>query len=314
MEGTAMIKIHRDNRVIFWLLIGGLVLNILWSLRLELQAKTTRTKVEQYHLNLNKNIDELEGLERFQRKADYIDISSNERQASIGYDDYGKKWDINAYDSIIALGKFGGPHGKMKISTGPSGKNSYMDLSSDKITLGLNDGSNRPVEFTIDRDNQWISLQHHDSELKIGNPNLEGLDDMTGLAMGIRGLATLAMTKKKGTAISDNIGIQLRVSDPNKKDFHLHMKRDEGLIELRHHDSIFRVGKTPQGEGIAMGDKEGSLIIRKGKGVGLVSTKQIRLEATGEHSKLTIEADGDINIRSKNGVVRINGKKIKMNK
>ncbi|KPK93339.1 MAG: hypothetical protein AMJ94_03495 [Deltaproteobacteria bacterium SM23_61] len=34
-----MIKIHRDNRVIFWLLIGALVMNILWSLRLELQAQ-----------------------------------------------------------------------------------------------------------------------------------------------------------------------------------------------------------------------------------------------------------------------------------
>ena len=45
-----MIKIHRDNRVVFWLLIGGLVLNILWSLRLELQAKAI-TRVEKYHLN-----------------------------------------------------------------------------------------------------------------------------------------------------------------------------------------------------------------------------------------------------------------------
>ena len=47
-----MIKIHRDNRVIFWLLIGGLVLNILWSLRLELHAQTSNA-VGQWDYNVH---------------------------------------------------------------------------------------------------------------------------------------------------------------------------------------------------------------------------------------------------------------------
>ena len=188
-----MIKIHRDNRVIFWLLIGGLVLNILWSLRLELQAKT-KNNVDIYHYNLNQNSDTLFGLEDFMRRADEISIKTNDQTSEI-----------------------------------------YM---RSKGRLGINAGDNS-----------------------------------------------------------------------------IEMMSDKGLIDIRHHDSILKIGKAPEGEGISMGQKDwGSMVIHKGKGVGIVSAKKIILEARGEHAELTIVADGDINIRSKNGVVKINGKKIYMNK
>jgi len=240
-----MIKIHRDNRVIFWLLIGGLVLNILWSLRLELQAKTIKTIVEKYHLNLNKNVDTLVQLKKFRRWADNIEIATNDQKMSIDWNSLQGHLFIHAGFNSIEMGNFfkhgGGSNQHIRLRSGDEYKDAYMSLSSRRAILGLDEYGNKP--------------------------------------------------------------------------FHIEMKRNKELIEIRHHDSIFRVGKTPQGEGIAMGEKDsGSLIIRKDKGIGLTSTKKIILEARGEHGELSIVSDGDINIRSKNGVVRINGKKIHMNK
>jgi len=72
-----MIKIRRDNRVIFWLLTGVLVLNILWSLRLELQAQTT-TNVEKYDFS----IDFSDGSGPF-----YIKMGPNQQRLEIAYHD-----------------------------------------------------------------------------------------------------------------------------------------------------------------------------------------------------------------------------------
>jgi hypothetical protein len=74
-----MIQIHRDNRVIFWLLIGGLVMNILWSLRLELQAQTT-TNADNYDFS----IDLSDGRGPF-----YIKMGRNQQYFNVRYHDCG---------------------------------------------------------------------------------------------------------------------------------------------------------------------------------------------------------------------------------
>jgi hypothetical protein len=236
-----MIKIHRDHRVIFWLMIGGLVLNILWSFRLELQAKTTKTIVQQYHLNLNKKIDKLDGLKEFERGAEWIQITTNDGNSNISLSQKdGQLFMRGGLNTVLGMGKsLGGTPEKIYLISGDK-KRANLHLSSDRTTLKFNDS----------------------------------------------------------------------------KKFHITMARNQGIIELRHHGSIFRVGKAPQGEGIVMGEKgSGTLIIRKDKGIGITTgVAQILLDRPGKGGKLTIEADGDINIQSKNGVVRINGKKIHMNK
>jgi uncharacterized protein (DUF2345 family) len=60
-----------------------------------------------------------------------------------------------------------------------------------------------------------------------------------------------------------------------------------------------------------MGEKNfATLGINKNEGIGLRTKKKIILHADSE---LIIEAKGDIDIHSTNGVVKINGKKVYLN-
>jgi hypothetical protein len=238
-----MIKIHRDNRVIFWLLIGGFVLNILWSLRLELQAKT-KTNVDAYHYNLNQNSDTLIGMKEFLRRADEISITTNDQKMRIEMTPNLNRLDIGVGDETITIGRLdsasGGLGNGILLSTSDTGGSTYMLQTSKGIRLNLGDAS---------------------------------------------------------------------------KPFYLKMGRDKELIEIRHRGSFFQVGKAPVEDGmlqgIVMGEKNSAtLAITKDEGIGLITEKKIKLEAKSE---LSIVAEGDINIQSKNGVVRINGKKIHMN-
>ena len=234
-----MIKIHRDNRVVFWLLIGGLVLNILWSFRLELQAKATKSIVEEYHLNLNKKVDRLEGLKSFYRMSDRIYLATKDNDTFIAL-----------YDEDDVLYLRGGLHNLIKM-------------------YRTNDGHYGTYLKSGDKESARMRLSPHNIDLGFNVIN----------------------------------GSQIKMS------------RNKGLIEIRHDDSILKMGNTPHGEGISIGQKGfGSLVIRKGKGVGLTSTKQIILEARGERGKLSIVSDGDINITSWSGEVNIVAKKINMKK
>ena len=240
-----MIKIHRDNQVIFWLLIGGLVLNILWSLRLELQAKTAKTIVEEYHSNLNQKSDILLDMKEFWRRADEISIKTNDQKMMIEMTPNLKKIDIGVGDETITIGRL------------------------DSASSGLGNG---------------ILLS----------------------TTGTGGSTYMLQTSK---------GIRLNLGDASSP-FHFKMGRDKELIEIRHRNSFFQVGEAPVGnsfyQGVFMGEKNyATLGINKDEGIGLITKKRIQLEA---ESELSIVAEGDINIRSKNGVVKINGKKIYMSK
>jgi len=189
-----MIKIHRDNRVIFWLLIGVLVMNILWSLRLELQAQ---------------------------------DITNPE--------------------------------------TGPN-----------KIIYELNTEGKEPLKLIMNGKTGTFHIIYDKTLFNLGNLSSVSKDHKEGILMNLGNKQYIYMGKEEGIALKDqyNIYLLLGGSGDDSKPIYLKMKRDTGSIEIRNDKSILSVGSE----------------------------------------KISIEAEGDIDIRSKNGVVKINGKKIHMNK
>jgi hypothetical protein len=313
-----MIKIHRDNRVIFWLLIGGFVLNILWSLRLELQAKT-KTKVDVYHYNLDQNTDTLIGLEEFIRRADEISIKTNDQKMRIEMTPNLNKLDIGVGDETITIGKLdsasGGIGNGILLSTTGTPGSTYLLQTSKGIRLNLGDKSER-FYFNMSRDKELFEMRHRDSFFQVGKAPV-GNSFYQGVFMGEKNSATLGITKDEGIGLRslNEINLSLAKRSDDSERFYFNMSRDKELIEIRHRGSFFQVGEAPVGDrhyqGIVMGEKNSATLgINKEEGIGLITEKTIKLEAKSE---LLIVADGDINIRSKNGVVRINGKKIHMN-
>jgi len=187
-----MIKIHRDNRVIFWLLIGVLVLNILWSLRLELQAKATKTIVDSYHFNLNQKADTLFDLLEFFRRADEISIKTNNQKMEFFMNPKelgiyaGGSWikmlpekelvEIRNRDSFFQVGEApvgnriyqGVFMGEKNSATLGINKDSGIGLLSLKeINLTLSEGSstNENFHLNMSRDKELIEIRHRDSLL-----------------------------------------------------------------------------------------------------------------------------------------------------
>jgi hypothetical protein len=315
-----MIKIHRENRIIFWLLIGGLVLNILWSLRLELQAKTITTIVEKYHLNLNKNADTLIGLKKFLREADEISVKTNNQSLGINMESDNNRINISTYRNLIRIGDLnpapnGSTNGISLFAGSTVGESAEIQQTSKGIRLNLGDAS-KPFYLNMGRDKELIEIRHRDSFFQVGEAPV-GDRFYQGIFMGEKNSATLAITKDEGIGLRSlkEINLALGKQSNDSEPFHLNMSRDKELIEIRHRGSFFQVGKAPVEDGmlqgIVMGEKNSAtLAITKDEGIGLITEKKIKLEAKGE---LSIVAEGDINIQSKNGVVRINGKKIHMN-
>lgn len=118
------------------------------------------------------------------------------------------------------------------------------------------------------------------------------------------------------TANAEKYDFSVDLSDGSGP-FYIKMGRNQQYFQIRYHDAAFHLGHG-RGEGgkekVGIGIKEentGSLIILKDKGVRLLSKKVLEIIADGD---MNIQADGDINIQSKNGEIKINGKKIHMNK
>ncbi|MBU0986646.1 MAG: peptidoglycan-binding protein, partial [Proteobacteria bacterium] len=174
-----------------------------------------------------------------------------------------------------------------------------------------------PFHLKMGRDKELIEIRHRDSFFQVGEAPV-GNSFYQGVFMGEKNYATLGITKDEGIGLLSlkEINIALGKQSNDSEPFHLNMSRDKELIEIRHRGSFFQVGQAPVGDriyqGIVMGEKNyATLGINKDEGIGLITKKRIKLEA---ESELSIVAEGDINIRSKNGVVKINGKKIYMSK
>ena len=255
-----MIKIHRDNRVIFWLLIGGLVLNILWSLRLELQAKATKTIVEEYHSRLNKNKDVLYALDYFGRTADEIHIGSNDQKFSIQYDKNLNGLSIKSPYSEIKMF-----NGGIRLQIGSGGKQSYVWLG----------GRNR---FELKHDNSSFVIDNSGTiKMSIGASPFIEMYKSGNMFIGA-GLSGGQYLSQINLDKSGNISIAAGLSG------------DLFLSKIEMY-------------------KSGNIFIGAG-GSGTQYLSSIKMDVSG--NKLDIVAAGDINIKSKKGVVKINGKKIQM--
>jgi hypothetical protein len=320
MEDMPMSKIRRDNRVIFWLLIGGLVMNILWSLRLELQAKTTQTLVEKYHFNLNQGSDMLIGLKEYLRRADGISIKTNDGNMFIEMVPDLHQLTIGVGKETITIGKLDSASDQLGngilLSTTGTGGSTYMLQTSKGIHLNFGNRS-EPFYFDMSRDKESIEIRQRGSFFQVGKTPVEdGI--YQGVFMGEKNFATLGINKDEGIGLRSlkEINLSLAKMGDDREPFHLNMSHDKELIEIRQRGSFFQVGKAPVEDGIYqgvfMGEKNfATLGINKDEGIGLRTKERIILNAERE---LIIEADGDINIKSKNGVVKINGKKIHLNK
>jgi len=312
--GATMIKIPRDNRVVFWLLMGGLVLNILWSLKLELQAKT-ETTVDVYHYNLNQNADTLIGLEEFLRRAGEISIKTDDGKIFFEMVKDKDRLDIGAGENGISMGRLDRLGQGIYLFTRDTSGTTHVIQTPKGIHLNLGDDS-KQFHLNMSRNKELVEIRHRGSFFQVGEAPVEG-EIFQGVFMGEKNHATLGINKDEGIGLRSLKGINLALGSQGDdgEPFHLNMSRDNELVEIRHRGSFFQVGEAPvEGEifqGVFMGEKNhATLGINKNEGIGLITKKTITLNAQDE---LSIVADGDINIRSKNGVVKINGKKIYMN-
>jgi hypothetical protein len=145
-----MIQIHRDNRVIFWLLIGGLVMNILWSLRLDLQAQTT-TNVEKYDFSVDLS-DESGPF--------YIRMGRNQQNFQIRYHDAGFLLGLGRTKKV-AVGLRKEDTGSLIIL-----KDKGVRLFSKKVLEITGDGD---INIQADGD---INIQSKNGEVKINGKKI----------------------------------------------------------------------------------------------------------------------------------------------
>jgi hypothetical protein len=162
-----MIKIHRDNRVIFWLLIGALVMNILWSLRLELQAEDITSP----ETGPNKIIYELN---TENKKPFKLVMSGKTGTFELTHDKTGfvfgkigsisKEWNegilmFNGGDNqIIYMGKDEGM--------------ALRDIKNIYFIVGGPGDDSKPIYLKMKRDTGSIEIRNEKSILSVGSKNI----------------------------------------------------------------------------------------------------------------------------------------------
>lgn len=323
---------NRNNRILFAILMVGIVVNLLWSFRLESYAGK-KSKTDIFLENIENGQDRLVDLSEFHRSADNVLIVTKTGSGTI---------ELRSFAAILRVGKG---------STGEGVELGHAD--SGTIAVNKNEGvgikAKKVKIHTVDEDGT-IDMRSHASILRIGKGSIG-----EGVELGHADSGTLAITKDKGIGLkADNIQLHsidkkgiielrshasvLRVGKGNigegielghtkggtlainEKDGlgliadKITVKTDKkaGKIQLESPDSVLRIGKGQFGDGVELGVLEhGTLAINKEKGIGIRDKKKVEISSGGD---LVISAEGDINIKSKTGVIRINGKKIFLNK
>jgi hypothetical protein len=162
-----MIKIHRDNRVIFWLLIGALVMNILWSLRLELQAED----ITNPETGPNKIIYEFN---TESKKPFKLVMSGKTGTFELTYDKAGfifgnissisKEWN----DGILMY--YGGDN--QIIYLGKDEGIALRDINNIYLILGPPRDDSKPIYLKMKRDTGSIEIRNDKSILSVGSKNI----------------------------------------------------------------------------------------------------------------------------------------------
>ena len=151
----------------------------------------------------------------------------------------------------------------------------YPDKGSNKIIHELNTESKKPFKLIMNGETATFHIIYDNTLFNLGNLSSISKEFKEGILMNLGENQLIYMGKEEGIALKDMYKIGLFLgASDGSKPIYLQMKRDTGSIEIRNDKSILSLGSD----------------------------------------KISIEAEGDIDIRSKNGVLKINGKKIHMNK
>ena len=279
-----------------WLL-AGIIMNLVWSMRLELEAAKVRSLVDEHHASLQRNSDELARLKRFYRSVGENDIDVQDQGI---YITSGK------YDLGFAADNLG-----IRLSScSRAGSKNCLP-----VELSAGSGKER-LKVTLDPTKERVEIRKGLSILRIGTGDLG-----EGVEMGEVKTGTVSVTKGKGVGIvvDKSLRIQFDVEDTGM-----------GFLmdPVSNHVYLLVGGNYGFGAGTAangvrwiamnLGDKKSIRIIDK-QGLAIESDDKPMFIYTGQYLKITSDADmliragGDINLESKNGNVKINGKRILLN-
>jgi hypothetical protein len=333
-QGDDVMKILKTrNGILFLLLMAGLIFNILWSLRLESAAQELSAKVIEHHSMLSQNKDVLSMLNVFMRQVagaagissitadgngveilagknsikldgNSIFLGSTETQLIIDDSGMGLHWP--AQDMHLSLDKTNDSasiysvEADMQISLFPGKKEiilsaggdagSEVKLSKDEISLRR--GS---LDFWMDEDD-GVNFQVRPKEGKPLNFSMD--PTLKEMYMGVGG-----------------------------EDFYVKFYSDTERIVVRQGKSFLGLGPGPEGYGAFIQLRTDAGETSSGKGISISENKGIHITSEDKrmdiHGKelLDIDFDGDINIkakgnikiRSEQGDVKINGKKLLLN-
>ena len=288
------------NKAVFTLLIFGVAFNILWSMRLETRADKLGNIVDQYldrlmaledsfpvpleHFNRTVGSSEMDFLlNSIHMTSDHISLDTKDKKTKF-YMNSGTENSVwcSAEGSVLSLE----PHHASLTHFNKSG-DLIGNVTADSEGIKLHS-------------NQMIRLQ---------------LDEMKRIVLKNDGIV-LAFDETQAMLDSERFTIHGGLSGAG---FYMDMKK--GLIEAQKDTSVVRVGSGKLGEGVELGEFDtGTLAITKGKGVGLRAKKSSPMLIRGENDltvafdgNISINAKGNINIRSENGQIKINGQEIHLN-
>lgn len=275
-----MKPVKTGNRIFFLLLMAGLIFNIFWSRRLETTAQELSSRVDEHHNSLSQNEDSLTKLKLFSR-------------TTVG----GQMIELRDKDVLIGAGD-----GEVTIRVGEK---------------------KRDFEIALLPKHDLIRIEKGNSHIWLGNSGTGHVKN------GIYITSSAGPGKGSGFWVEER-GIQMKIIDGG--DFSISVQKGEAklqldidpeneLIEVKKDRSVIRIGKGSIGEGVELGQFDtGTVALTKGEGVGLSAREGNPMTITGK-DKLDIDFDGDINInakgniniRSSNGDVKINGKNVRFN-
>ena len=197
------------NSFLTFILMAGIILNLIWSMRLEIEAARTRSLIDEHHASLERNSDELARLKRFYRSVGENDIdlqdqgiyiTSGKYDLGFSADNYGIR--LNSCSRAgtknclpVELSAGSGNH-KLKVTLDP--QNGGMFFVLDK-TLGYSfDVKGTNMQLAMDPINKAFTFQ---------------LDNGYGIGAGktTRGgrWITLQLDGKKSVRILENQGIAI---------------------------------------------------------------------------------------------------------
>ena len=315
------LKNHKGT--LTFLLVALLVVSCFWIVKSEIRAASLQSRLDEHHNELMNNSDILTQLKSFWRKVQNSFIVVDEKMVWLG----------SAKSSLMMKGNefnINMSSGKLNLELSESNKllqlmngNSKLSLHQDRTNLVSNDlglfidgdvnnlhiSDNNKRYFDLDTDQKVLQIFNDKLEFWADSSQLYLSDkvrmnskgDITFKAIGKN--ITFGYSKAEDRLYMRHNGTKLFVGklqiEGGKEDFGAALISKSGeQIQVRE-EGVFLAVPTPEGTyHINLASKKKFIEIVKGNSI-------IRME--GED--ISIEADGDINITSKNGKVNINGKR-----